>query len=302
MKPEQANLNLLPSLKALLEEASVSRAAARLHVTQGAMSKNLAQLRALLCDPLLVRSGQRLVLTERAERLRREVGVALSSLETLFCSAAFDPATTNRAFTLAATDYVAQYVLPGLAAKLLGAAPSLRISAIAWEPNLLPLLSEGSIHMAATIVDSPPDWLVCRKIDEDDFVCCLRPSHPDAGLLDLASYCAAPHAAITAGGDKVRIIDTVLEKLGGRRSVQLEVPFYGPALEIVSRTDLILTLPRHIARNLCPGLGLTILELPFPSPRFEYSLIWHVRHEADEAHRWVRSLLFNEMADSMFCH
>ena len=49
------NMNLLPVLDALLTERSVSRAGARLGLSQPAVSNALAQLRALLKDPLLMR-------------------------------------------------------------------------------------------------------------------------------------------------------------------------------------------------------------------------------------------------------
>ena len=62
----QANLNLLPTLKALLATCSVSRTAELLHLSQPSISKQLAQLRQEFADELLVREGQRWLLTPRA--------------------------------------------------------------------------------------------------------------------------------------------------------------------------------------------------------------------------------------------
>src|SRR5215470_117384 len=63
------DLNLFLVLHAVLEERSATRAAARLHVTQSAVSNALARLRELLGNPLVVRSGRGLVPTPRAEEL-----------------------------------------------------------------------------------------------------------------------------------------------------------------------------------------------------------------------------------------
>src|SRR5258708_15912347 len=86
------NLNLLPVLDALLTERSVSRAGARLGLSQPAVSNALAQLRTLLGDPLLVRKGGGMAPTERALALAGPLRAALLALEqALAPPAAFDP-------------------------------------------------------------------------------------------------------------------------------------------------------------------------------------------------------------------
>jgi hypothetical protein len=59
---------LLVSLNALIEECNVTRAAGRLHLSQPAMSAQLARLRTLFDDALLVpsESGRGMVPTPRA--------------------------------------------------------------------------------------------------------------------------------------------------------------------------------------------------------------------------------------------
>ena len=72
MSSPNSNLdaNLAVALDALLTEQSVTRAAARLQTSPAAMSRTLARLRRVLQDPLLVRAGQAMVSTPRAEALR----------------------------------------------------------------------------------------------------------------------------------------------------------------------------------------------------------------------------------------
>src|SRR5438309_10243458 len=102
---EGIDLNLLPQLAALLEERHVTRAAERSALSQPAMSRTLARLRQLLDDQLLVRTGSGYVLTPRAERIRLQLAGLMPQLETLFVAEAFDPATAEVHYRIAATDY-----------------------------------------------------------------------------------------------------------------------------------------------------------------------------------------------------
>jgi DNA-binding transcriptional LysR family regulator len=64
---DRVDLNLLTPLVALLEERQVSRAAARVGLSQPAMSRALQRLRRVLAAPLLVRDPDGFRLTDRAQ-------------------------------------------------------------------------------------------------------------------------------------------------------------------------------------------------------------------------------------------
>src|SRR4029078_12452882 len=102
------NLNLLLALDGLLGERSVTAAAKRVRVTPSAMSHSLAELRELLGDPLLVRSGRSMVLTPRAGALVWPLHKLLGDTERLLRGGTtFDPTTAERRFVIAATDFLA---------------------------------------------------------------------------------------------------------------------------------------------------------------------------------------------------
>jgi hypothetical protein len=63
------DLNRLITLNTLLQTRSISRAALRLCLSQPTVSRALGQLRQLLADPLLVRSGSGMMLTRRGVEL-----------------------------------------------------------------------------------------------------------------------------------------------------------------------------------------------------------------------------------------
>src|SRR5262245_50804594 len=75
------DLNLLPTLDALLAEGSVAAAARRLGLSPSAMSRALARLREATGDPLLVRAGRGLVPSPRALALRERIGALVQEAQ-----------------------------------------------------------------------------------------------------------------------------------------------------------------------------------------------------------------------------
>src|SRR5450432_202393 len=198
------NLNLLVALDALLGERSVSAAAKLTRVTPSAMSHSLAELRALLEDPLLVRSGRGMVLTPRAEALGPPLRkVLLDARRLLAGGTSFDPATAGRRFVIAAPDFLATLLLPPLLEAIALEAPRIALDVVpsarrgnAW------LLETGEVDLAlGAIVDQAPG---IRRMDlcTEGFLCAAREGHPDIdGALDLDAYVGAGHLLITLGDD-----------------------------------------------------------------------------------------------------
>src|SRR4249920_1508533 len=98
------DLNLLRALHALLLEQHVSRAARRAHTSQAAMSRALGKLRALFNDELLVRVGQTLRPTPRAESLLAPLEDVLGKIHDLVEPVQFEPAKATGTFRIAALD------------------------------------------------------------------------------------------------------------------------------------------------------------------------------------------------------
>lgn len=290
------NLNLINSLKALLDEANVTRAAKILNVTQSAMSKNLAQLRDMFDDKLLVRVGNRLVLTERALEIRSGVDVVLADINHLIEGDSFNPATCENLFKIATTDYVAERVLPDALANISVDAPNLRLELSTMGQGDSLKLANRDLDFVSCIKDESVEGLKFATIGYDKFSCCMRLGHPLQNKLSFDAYCDAPHAVVTGSGDKVRPVDNYLLQKGRSRKITFSAPLYGSALEVIKRTDLLLTIPSHIAKNLRRQYGLAVIPLPFELPEFEYSLFWHECREQDRSHAWFRQRLMKEIS------
>ena len=125
---KDVDLNLLPSLQALLELRNVSRAAERMHLSQPAMSAALGRLRRHFNDELLVRAGRGYELTPFAQALAPRVERALTDVQdAMQLRSEFDPASSDRRFVLAASDYVTGVLIRHLRALIAVEAPGVSV-------------------------------------------------------------------------------------------------------------------------------------------------------------------------------
>ena len=296
----RANLNLLPTLKVLLETRNISRAAELLHLSQPSISKQLAQLRSEFDDELLVREGQRWLLTPRAEALAAQLADSLGALERLYEAPGFDPSRCERVFRLASSDYVAQHILPDICAALAKEAPLAALEYSLWDKRQLPQLWQSELDLVSTITEQVPEQIRGLHQGEDRLAVLMGRHHPLAGkTLNLDDYLAWPHLQVSGGGDKDSPVEQVLAPQGLRRRWFARVPFFQAAVEVLLRTDCLMTTPAHIAWQLSCGHELTFVDLPFATRDQQYHLLWHQRHHQDPAHRWFRELAYPFLRDHL---
>ena len=287
------DLNLLVVLRALLTERHVTRAAARVRLSQSATSHALSRLRELYQDPLLVRSGRSLQLTPRAQQLLPTLERGLSDLKAaLDGEPAFVPATTRRTFSLGMADYNQAVVLGPLLRALELEAPHVDLTLINL-PNLEELVEGGQVDLGLGLSGRPAaTQLSSRALFEDEFVCLVREGHPKVGKkLSLEQYLALRHVVIAPGGTSGSLVDTELERRGLSRRVALRISNFLVAPVVVRDTDFVSTMPRRLALKLASAYGLQLLPTPIELPKFGLSLIWHPRLEHDPAQRWLRELV-----------
>ncbi len=108
------DLNLLRVFDEVMAERNLTRAAAKLALTQPAVSNALRRLREVVGDDLVVRSGQGVEPTPRALALWPPVRQALAQLQQSLAPGAFDPASANSTFVLALADATGATLIPPL--------------------------------------------------------------------------------------------------------------------------------------------------------------------------------------------
>ncbi len=288
---------LLQAFDALAQELNVTRAAARLGLTQQGLSGQLARLRELFADPLFVRDGAGVAPTPRANELVAPVRLALAQLQALVEPARFDPAKFSGIITVAASDYAVAVVLPGLLARARAAAPALRLAVRPVRSQTLEMeLRDGKVDFALTIPEFTPDGLRSRRLFTETYVGAMRQQHPDRNkLMDLSLFCSRPHLLVSPDkGDFRGAVDVALAATGARREVMLVLPTFAVALTMLEDSDMFAVLPRRLAQR--SRAHIHVFEPPVKIAGFDLCGVWPERLHHDAAHVWFRQTCFARTA------
>ena len=296
------DLNLLVALEALLEEASVGRAADRVALSQPAMSHALKRLRILLGDPLLVRLGPRMQLTARGQALRYPVKDVLSRVRDLLVTEKFDAARSTRTFTLFVSDYAADLLLPLVRKQLQHEAPGVNIRVqidVRFKADSFELAQ--SVDLAIACVPTSFKGFYQQRLFTDRDACAVRRGNPITNHVSRkAEFLDVKHVAVVGREFGEDPVDTWLREEGYTRNVALTVPHYLQALHVVAQSDLIAVIPERLIRAYSGVLNLEVLPVPmeiirYRSPgmhrgfnvtRYGYSLALPVRSFLCGQRRW----------------
>lgn len=282
------DLNLLVTLDVLLAEHNVTRAAERLNLSQPAVSVQLAKLRELFDDPLLLPGPRGMRPTARAEGLRAPLRQALEALGRAVAPASpFDPARAQATWRVAATDYAESAILLPALPGLRAAAPGMRLAVVEMVPARIVRQAErGDIDLAFHTVEGAPPGLRHRTLFAERYVLVGRPGHP--GLAErptLEQFCALEQAIVSPdGGGFSGATDKALARHGLARRVVLSVPHFLFLRAVLESTDLVAMLPARLVQ----GRTLSVVEAPLDVPGYEMAMLWHERCHRDPAHQWLR--------------
>jgi DNA-binding transcriptional LysR family regulator len=292
MNLNSLDLNLLVALDALLLEASVSRAAMRIGLSQPAASHALQRLRDLIGDPLLVRTGARMELTPRALALRAPLAQTLDQVRSLFVPDAFDAMRSERQFRLMMPDLAVELLMPPLMEKVTRLAPNVRIDVVPWRgPAIFTPEFARTIDMVVSIGNAFKGFHR-QLLHTDSDALAVRRGHPGgARLKKRDAFLAARHVAVIIRGQNEDLIDTWLRSKGIERKIALVVPGYIEALHVTARTDLVAFVPRRLIAALAKQLSLATITPPLDPGIDELYMFYPTRAQMDPASIWLRRLM-----------
>ncbi|WP_321784090.1 LysR family transcriptional regulator [Paraburkholderia sp. J94] len=287
MSLTKIDLNLFVVFEAVYRTRNLTRAAELLFITQPAVSNALARMRKSFGDPLFVSTAAGMMPTPVSENIIGRVREALQLLDSsTHAGEQFDPATSQRTFRLSMNDLTEALLLPALEEVLQRQAPGIRIESYFTTRREVPeALASGAVNLAidAPLIDDPQ--LEQQALGCDRYACLLRKDHPfTKKKLTLDDYLRLGHIHVSSRRQGPGLVDTELNKLGLRRTIQTRVQHYLVAPLIAMRTDLVLTAPLALVRRY----DARILALPFALPELETHGYWHRSVSGDPAHRWLR--------------
>jgi DNA-binding transcriptional LysR family regulator len=293
------DLNLLLALDALMMERSVTKAAAKLHMSQPAMSGALARLRAAFDDPLFVRSHGEMRPTARARQLARPISEALANLrEAIEPVPAFRFEHSTRTFVLSTSDDVEAVCLGPLITGIRRQAPgvSVRITR-PLHAFLLPedALRSGEADLALLLF--PPalrarSEFLPRVLYRDRLVAIVRDRPALPRRLTLQAFLRFPQVRVVYPRDMPPgLVDSTLASIGRHRDAALTVANIASVPAIVARSDLLGVAPLRLVQEWGPAVSFRILELPIPLPDLALTMVWHESRNSDPANAWLRGLI-----------
>jgi DNA-binding transcriptional LysR family regulator len=313
------DLNLLRVFDTLIEERSVTRAGERLGLSQSAISHALSRLRYALNDELFVRMPDGMRPTVRAAEIAPRLREGLLQLQLALGPTEFDPARTQRRFTIACTEYAGTVLVPRFMARLRALAPNAELRIRPSNMGVAEALLAGRIDLAIGSFRRVPEPFVHEPLFRETRVWVLGGEHPAAqGELTLELLASLSHLIISATGEDEHAVDGYvsdhgLERLvmrselgllegalaarGLHRVIRLMTPHFHAALAVVSQSDMAAPLPRRLAAAFADQYRLKLFDPPYPSPPFDIMALWHRDHGEEPAIVWLRRVLREVAAD-----
>src|SRR6476619_6815210 len=228
MNVQNVDLNLLRVFDAVLHESGVTPAAARLGLTQPAVSNALARPRKRLGDALFVRTPRGMDATPFARELAEPVRQALALLESALAHGpGFDPATATRAFRFYMSDLGQIEFLPPLIERAQRVAPGVRLEAAAMDvEDIGAALAAGGLDIAVGFLPGLGPPVRRLQLFRDAYVCLMRADHPTIKkTLSRRQFLEASHALVSYRGGH-RVIEETLDRAGLSRRIALRVPHF----------------------------------------------------------------------------
>lgn len=297
---DNIHLSLIKVLHVLVTERSVSRAALKLHSSQPQVSAQLARLRRLTGDELLVRAGNAMVPTPRALQLAEPAARILQDALRMFSPAqrggSFEPATAEETLRIAVSDYLDPLFIPELAAQVKREAPGLKLDFVGLSDSFdyRQALAAGEVDLVVGNWLYPPAELHIAPLLAEDVVCLMSDRHParraaQEGRWTREQYLASDHVApmpfhLGARG----FIDDHLQTLGLQRAISVRAAHFSLIPLMVARSLLVLTSGRQFCQRYLATLPLVVVPCPIGIPTLTYYQLWHELSHKAPSMRWLR--------------
>jgi DNA-binding transcriptional LysR family regulator len=302
MQLSRIDLNLFTVFDAIYREGGITPASRRLHLSQPAVSHALGRLRELLNDPLFERRGHEMIPTPLARSLADSISNSLGTLEQMLQRVGhFEPGSAQRCFTIAARESQELIFLPTLMARITREAAHVNIGSVRIDRrDLEDDLQSGEIDLALDVALSLSNDVRRERVGAEPLVVLARADHPTIqGKLDVDAYMSASHVLVTGRRRGGGYEDSVLSKVGLTRHIKMRCQHHGAASQVVSRSDLLLTLTRSHARIVNRQMNNQVLPFPLAAPPMESFLYWHANVDEDPASRWLRGQVLASIAETL---
>jgi LysR family transcriptional regulator, nod-box dependent transcriptional activator len=294
MRYHKLDLNLLTALKALLTEKNVTRAGESVHITQPAMSGILARLREYFGDPLIVQVGRKMELTPLAESLLEPLNDVLLRIDaTITTRPEFDPLTTNRRFSVVASDYSINVLLLEVLRRVHQEAPGLSVEFRTPSESAPAELEAGEVDFIINPESQTSPMQSGSLLFEDSYTIVVDANNAEVGdTIGIEQYLALRHVAFKSGKFGLPQLETWLgNRYGDERRVEVVTHSFSLIPKLVVGTARIATMHTRLAQQYAGTTPIRLVKPTFDIPRLVEWLQWHKYRDLDPGSMWFRDVI-----------
>jgi DNA-binding transcriptional LysR family regulator len=193
------------------------------------------------------------------------------------------------------SDYATVTILPQLMARLSSQAPGIVCDIQLIDDAVFRDLAAGKLDFCVL----PSNWRLYQSamppgirsahLYSDDFVCVVdRHNRAVGDTLSVETYLQLPHNMVQLGSGVRSIVEQAWVVNGIAPRVAATTTSFASLVFMIEGTSLIATAQRRLATKFARMLPIRILECPIAVDPLQATLSWHVRHERDPAHRFLR--------------
>jgi DNA-binding transcriptional LysR family regulator len=158
-------------------------------------------------------------------------------------------------------------------------------------------LRDGAVDLDVGVIHDLGPEVRTEDLYEEELVGMVASGHPLAsGRITLRRLSSTPHVTVSRRGRSHGALDDVLEERGLRRRVVAVVPTFTSAAHMILTSDLTGLLPARYAAQVALFSGARVFTVPAELPRLPIKSGWHIRHDTDPAHHWLRMQLRDVVA------
>lgn len=294
MRFNHLDLNLLVALDVLLDEQNITRAAARLHMTQSATSGVLSRLRTYFEDDLLVQVGRKMMPTPLAKELEIPVREVLLKIQTsITAKPVFDIAKSKRHFRIMASDYLISVLFAEVIQAVNCEAPQITFELMSPGETSMEMLMRGEVDLLIAPENYMPAEHPSQLLFNEEHVCVVWEGNSSVGEhMSLERYLELGHVSVAFGRSRTPGIEEwFMNQYGCKRRLEVITHDFNTLAQLVIGTERVATMHSRLARLYARSLPLRILPPPVELPVMKEFMSWHRSLDRDPLLRWLREKL-----------
>jgi DNA-binding transcriptional LysR family regulator len=150
-------------------------------------------------------------------------------------------------------------------------------------------LRDGLIDLDLGVITDFGPEVRTQTVAEERLVGMVAAGHPlSSGRATLRRIAAVEHIGVSRRGRTRGAFDDILGQRGLERKVVAVVPTFTTAAHIIASSQLTGLITASYAAQVATLTGAHLYEIPAELPKLPISQAWHVRHDLDPAHQWLR--------------